>query len=807
MSAFINTNIASLNAQRNLNTSQSSLTTSLQRLSSGLRINSAKDDAAGLAIASRFTSQIKGTDQAVRNANDGISLAQTAEGSLGEMTNNLQRIRELAVQASNSTNSASDREAIDQEVQQRLSEIDRNASQTSFNGQKILDGSFGDANFQIGANVGETIGIKLGTSSSMRTSAIGAVATTTSSGAIGATGTGGTTSVTAASFNFSQAGAVATAGSVSFTPTSLNFGTTGVTGTHGTAQITAAAFDFREGWNSKTLTANAGSSALAADFSGTEIAQFDVKVGSTTVGITLNSDLTTADAVASAIQTQIQAHAGLENVTVGNTGGVLTFTNAGASGAVEIQNADANAIAHGLTNSAGTAGSATPTAKFQIDGQDIALTGNSGNAATLASDMQAAIRAHNGTFANYTVVASGNVLTIDNGTNGGAAVAISGANASAVQAGIVNGTGTAGIASATANDAQFNVGATQVTLDQNYGSLGAMASDIGTKLGSNYAVSVDGNQIKIARATTGSGSAQVDLSAGDADSDAAGITSGGTHTGVAGANKVDSTAASFKVDGHAVTLNANYTDATGLRNALTSQLSGYTVGGTGSAITITNNTNGSGAVTISDSDPNAFNAGFVNGTNGTAGATGGSINVSDLTITSNSGKPVTLNATYGSVEELADAINKSVSGVNATVGTDKKLTLTSAGAIQIGGAGATALGLTSGTVAASTGSLNTANTKTASAALDTIQRVDSALASVSTLRSTFGAIQNRFESVIANLSSSSENMSAARSRIQDADFAAETASLTRGQILQQAGTAMLAQANSLPNGVMALLRG
>ena len=187
MSAFINTNIASLNAQRNLNSSQSSLTTSLQRLSSGLRINSAKDDAAGLAIASRFTSQIRGTDQAVRNANDGISLAQTAEGSLGEMTNNLQRIRELAVQASNSTNSTSDREAIDQEVQQRLSEIDRNASQTSFNGQKILDGSFGNANFQIGANVGETIGIKLDASSSMRTSALGAVAMTTTAGTLGAT--------------------------------------------------------------------------------------------------------------------------------------------------------------------------------------------------------------------------------------------------------------------------------------------------------------------------------------------------------------------------------------------------------------------------------------------------------------------------------------------------------------------------------------------------------------------------------------------------------------------------------------------
>ncbi|MDX9740383.1 MAG: flagellar protein FlaB, partial [Gammaproteobacteria bacterium] len=138
MPQVINTNIASLNAQRNLNKTQSDLATSLQRLSSGLRINSAKDDAAGLAISERMTTQIRGINQAVRNANDGVSLAQTAEGALGELTNNLQRIRELAVQSANSTNSASDRAALDLEVQQRLAEIDRIATQTTFNGLKVL---------------------------------------------------------------------------------------------------------------------------------------------------------------------------------------------------------------------------------------------------------------------------------------------------------------------------------------------------------------------------------------------------------------------------------------------------------------------------------------------------------------------------------------------------------------------------------------------------------------------------------------------------------------------------------------------
>lgn len=157
MAATINTNIASINAQRNLSLSGQSLNTTMQRLSSGLRVNSAKDDAAGLAIAERMNTQVKGLTVASRNANDGISLAQTAEGALGKIGDMLQRQRELAVQASNATNSASDREALQAEVSQLTAEIDRVAKQTNFNGQKILDGSFAGAVFQVGANSGDNV--------------------------------------------------------------------------------------------------------------------------------------------------------------------------------------------------------------------------------------------------------------------------------------------------------------------------------------------------------------------------------------------------------------------------------------------------------------------------------------------------------------------------------------------------------------------------------------------------------------------------------------------------------------------------
>lgn len=163
MALSINTNVASLNAQRNLNRSQGMLNQSLERLSTGLRINSAKDDAAGLAISERFTTQIRGLNQAARNASDGISLSQTTEAALSELTNNLQRIRELAVQSVNATNSASDRSALNAEVSERIAEVDRIAKQTNFNGVKVLDGSFGTATFQIGANVGETIAVSLAT--------------------------------------------------------------------------------------------------------------------------------------------------------------------------------------------------------------------------------------------------------------------------------------------------------------------------------------------------------------------------------------------------------------------------------------------------------------------------------------------------------------------------------------------------------------------------------------------------------------------------------------------------------------------
>ena len=265
MAAIINTNVISLNAQRNLNSSQNALATTLQRLSSGLRINSAKDDAAGLAISERMTSQIRGLNQAARNANDGISMSQTAEGALGEIGNNLQRIRELAVQSRNASNSASDRAALNNEVQQAIAEIDRVASTTAFNGIKLLDGTFNNQSFQVGANVGETIDIT--SLVNAQSSAMGSTTSTTANVAgVAATAF---TAITAGdlTINGTSVGAVAAGGNALTQGANIAAAINTVTNTTGvtaTADAATGAVSLTNLSGTNTVIAFAGATASTA---------------------------------------------------------------------------------------------------------------------------------------------------------------------------------------------------------------------------------------------------------------------------------------------------------------------------------------------------------------------------------------------------------------------------------------------------------------------------------------------------------------------------------------------------------------
>ncbi len=282
MALTINTNVASLNAQRNLGKSQSALNKSMQRLSSGLRINSAKDDAAGLAISDRMTSQIRGLNQAARNANDGISLAQTAEGALQESTNILQRMRELAVQSANDTNTSSDRASLQAEVSQLQSELDRIANTTSFNGKVLLDGSQGSSTFQVGANSGQTISFSI---DAARASDLGEAGNVVPGGSYIGAGSvqdavaADQTALTINNVAIDNLGASDQAGSAKTLAVAINSALDGVTATATTTEFNLGAVsaqtvagnalgagDFTINGTDITGTLNGGSATFAQDF-------------------------------------------------------------------------------------------------------------------------------------------------------------------------------------------------------------------------------------------------------------------------------------------------------------------------------------------------------------------------------------------------------------------------------------------------------------------------------------------------------------------------------------------------------------
>ncbi len=635
MPSTINTNINSLNAQRNLDASQSSLATALQRLSSGLRINSAKDDAAGLSIAERFTSQIRGNTQAGRNANDGISLAQTAEGDLVQISHNLQRIRELAVQSANSTNSASDRAALQSEATQLISEIDRVSSNSSFNGVKLLDGSFTAQQFQVGANATVNDRITISSITSARTAQLGGVGSTTA-----ATTTGGVTT------------AALVAGDVTLNGQQVGASIAGAA----PGQGTASAFSIAGAINA--VSANSG--------------------------VTATANATTVTGAAATTFTAIAANTFSVNGV--NVGAVAAGTTAAGQGANLAAAVNAVSTQTGVTAAANaTTGAVTLTA---ADGRDIKITES----------------------------VTANAIGVSVASTGQRAVLLA---QTGFATGAVGVTGTTTIASGAFTSAVVNA---------------APGTDL-------YKVTIDGISLISQSGTTTA-----------ANLDTAFATFAAANTGyVLTGTFALGTAQITKADGTAVAVNTAFTAANGTSNPAGVPTGGGLFGGaaptTAAGVTVT-----------------AAAASFNGTTNSNTLANHGT---------------VTLNST------------------NAV-------------GIVVGGAAVGNAGLTTGTTAATTVSsvsaISALDISTVSGANAALSAVDGALTTVSSSRAALGAVQNRFASTIASLQTTVENLSASRSRIQDADFAAETAALSRSQILQQAGTAILAQANASNNGVLALLR-
>ncbi len=347
MASTINTNISSMTAQRNLGASQASLSTAIARLSSGLRINSAKDDAAGLAISERFTTQIRGLHQAARNANDGISLAQTAEGALSGAGNILQRVRELAVQSANASNSASDRQALQAEVTQLIAELDRISLTTEFNGQKLLDGTFGTQQFQVGANANQTITTA---TANLRTNVYGNNQLVAS---------GGAATLAAAGLNSTTAGTLA------------------INGTLGSATIDVIA--------NSTAKANADKVNLATSTTGVvATARTEISLAFQNPGaynLTLQSDNTAAQAISFAVSAT--------NTADGLSAAVAAINDQSSrTGVTAALNANGSAVV--LTNASGNDISVADTTVANVGNVTVqkldSAGGVSGAAVTLAAD-------------------------------------------------------------------------------------------------------------------------------------------------------------------------------------------------------------------------------------------------------------------------------------------------------------------------------------------------------------------------------------------------------------------------------------
>jgi flagellin len=360
MPQVINTNVASLNSQRSLNMSQNALATSLQRLSSGLRINSAKDDAAGLAISERMTSQIRGLNQAARNANDGISLAQTAEGALGEIGNNLQRIRELAIQSANSTNSASDRASLQAEASQLISEITRVSSQTQFNGINLLDGSFTSQSFQVGANANQTISVN--SIADARSSALGSHVLTTNGTAMSTIARGDI--ATLVSGVTAESDLTVTTGAGVTSAITYGASTAGSLTTTGGAREIAAALNSAA--SSLGVTATASNSTTLASLSAAGTVSFNLNGTAVSAVIADQNDLSN---MVSAI-----------NGAQGTTGVVASFTSSSSKSGITLSTTDGrNIVLDTFANS--TAGNQT----IQFGGAGAGNTLTEGAAATISA--------------------------------------------------------------------------------------------------------------------------------------------------------------------------------------------------------------------------------------------------------------------------------------------------------------------------------------------------------------------------------------------------------------------------------------
>ena len=949
MPQIINTNIASLTAQRNLNTAQSDNAQALNRLSSGLRINSAKDDAAGIAISTRFDSQIQGLNVATRNAGDGVSLAQTAEGGLDSMTTSLQRLRELAVQSSNATNSDVDRAALNEEAQQLINEIERVSEETNFNGVKLLNGDFKDATFQVGANQGETIDVSVGqvTVDTLGAGSTGGLSSTATDTALqngdlyinGVEVKGSSSSDDTASTDNASASAIAKAAAIN--KVSDETGVTAEVNTNtvgGSVQTAAAASaDGTVTINGVAIAVSVTTDAATTRASVTEA----INAVSEQTGVTAVNSGEDGNGVTLQAEDGRNVELALAGLTAANTGLAAAGTYEGtftlvAEGEFTIDGGDGAGFAD-LTNSGLTAGTyqggtsaavsetvtAASTAASQtatgtnvdkaLAAADIATTfidsaeavgisvtvdGTTTNLAaapalstmsTIANavDAVAGITAYEEHNLTLDAIVGSTELILE--TAGGGATAAYAATATFDEiADAINATDFTGEdleVEATVNDAGTainltvrNFSATALQIDSTTTTIDVdgtttAAAGTGNFLGGHLVVQgQDGQDVSVTLSDATSGSDLLDTS-GALTSET--ITSTGVNTleagdltvngvSIAAADAADDTASSdVASDGNRILSSDKESSAIAVAAAINKSSDETGVTATAQATTVVGGTivtaaqanifeagdqaglfiNGQdlGAVSLVESAPGVIDlekaradtVSLINGSSGQTGVTAED-NGSSITLTAADGRNISVAIDDASGEQSSIGrvlgLDAAVAGIGEATFTNTdageatssealayettvgKVQLTAAGSFEVaaganGKAAVEALGFEIGTFGgASSGTfLKDVDLSTVDGANAALEAVDNALQTINSERAQLGAIQNRFEATITSNTLNAENLSAANSRIRDADFAAETAALSRSQVLQQAGVSILAQANALPQQALSLL--
>ena len=857
MALVVNTNVSSIASQRHLMESRREMETAMERLSSGKRINSSSDDAAGLAIATRMDSQVRGLNMAIRNANDGISVVQSAEGAMQQVTEMLQRMRELAVQSTSGANNAIDRASLDSEVQQLKAEIDRIASSTTFNSKNLLDGSFA-ANIQVGYELGDTLAIGIG---DVSTSALGIGSGTSSTGSVN--------TVVSGRVNFSTT-TIINAGDIELNGVALGAfdGTANASDVNGTGTSNNNIADFVDLVNDADagVTATAFNRVVASNVGTGIIGENQLAIKTGAVGTTPAQEaiIGVSNSMEEMVSNINLAMGGSVFASLDTEGRLVLENTTGAS----ISIADQSSTTDGVTN-AGTGFTVDTSANISTtpvytdnnfngfiqlssnNGEDITLTrGNAGLTApgTIADLEAAGFREINESPDGQPYTITGKALVT--GASGvGEAIAKGDLTLNGVEIyeetlsasstsfqgklDLINAfqTETGVIASAYFEKTYdfSNVDFVRnMTFDINGSSITMAATLAGTVSNINAATSahgliatVSGQNVKLVGQNVQH--VQIDNFAYDIDDDFEA--------------EVASMASKTDTDNTRRTVNlANLNFVTGLQLTMTFKTGSAIMNTGGGTVMMFSNTAHTVTYTVGAADTaldiaegfrRVINQQILDGETRLASAGAATYSVGKFISAYVSGTDTFM------VLKSAMSIGSAVLSFSATLPTDGKkafsATASNFGSLRLSslndspisidlgsGSNVNAHGLLEMNVGAAdydnidpsmgnTILVSGLSVATESGAESALTVLDNAIVQVGINRAALGAIENRLDHTVSNLANVVENTEAAKSRIQDADFALESAALARAQILQQAGTAMLAQANAAPQNVLSLL--